>query len=118
MADYGLFIGYGTAMGGRERQALRVYSELIGHLNGLAAMGELESVEMVQLQPHGGDLGGFVLVRGGAEQIGKLQGSEEFQRIVNRALIVVQNLGIVNASLGAGVQAIFADYESHLADLT
>ncbi len=118
MADAGLFIGYGTALAGRERQALKVYGELMQYLSGLQERGEIEGFDAVQLQPHGGDLGGFVLVRGTAEQMGRIQASQEFQRNTNRALIVVGSLGIVPASINAGVQRIFADFESHLDELT
>jgi hypothetical protein len=118
MADAGVFIGYGTAQAGRERQALKVYGELIQYLGGLRQRGQIEAFDAVQLQPHGGDLGGFVLVRGAAEQMGQMQASPEFQTLVNRALIVVGSLGIVNASINEGVQRIFADFESHLNELT
>jgi hypothetical protein len=118
MADAGLFIGYGIAHAGRERQALKVYGELMQYLGGLQGRGQIEGFDAVQLQPHGGDLGGFVLVRGAAEQIGQIQASQEFQSIVNRALIVVGSLGVVNAAINEGVQRIFADFESHLDELT
>jgi hypothetical protein len=83
----------------------------------LQQRGQIEGFDAVQLQPHGGDLGGFVLIRGAAEQVAQFQASPEFRSIVNRALIVVSSLGIVNATLNEGVQRIFADFASHLDEL-
>ena len=118
MADAGLFIGYGTAYPGRERQALKVFGELIDYLGGLQGGGAIEGFDSVLLQPHGGDLGGFVLIKGNAQQMGQIQASEEFQRLTNRALLIVSSLGVVPTQINEGVQRVFADWSSHLDELT
>jgi hypothetical protein len=118
MADAGLFLGFGSPYPGRERQALKVFAELLEYLGGLQGRGALESVEPVLLQAHGGDLGGFVLVRGSVEQMGQIQASQEFQTRINRGLLVVSALGVVPAFIGEGMQRAFADYSSHLDELT
>jgi hypothetical protein len=118
MADAGVFIGYGTAYPGRERQALKVFGELIGYLGELQGRGAIEGFDSVLLQPHGGDLGGFVLVKGSAEQMVQMQASQEFQSRVNRGLLVVSALGVVPAQINEGVQRVFADWSSHLDELT
>ena len=49
--------------------------------------------EVVRLYPHGGDLYGFILVRGSQEQLNGLQADEEFMRFNARlpiALAVTQ----------------------------
>jgi hypothetical protein len=117
MTDAGLFIGYGVVYPGRERQALSVYGELIQYLTGLQQRGAIEGFDAVQLQPHGGDLGGFLLAKGTAEQVAQIQASEEFQRLTNRALLVVGSLGIVNAAINEGVQRNFADWNAQLDEL-
>ena len=62
MADFGVFIGFGFPVLGREQGAITVFQELLGFLGKNAGEGNLESFEPTFLQPHGGDLGGFVLV--------------------------------------------------------
>jgi hypothetical protein len=64
MADWGLFVGFGTTVRGRERQAIKVFNEAIEYYTRLQQQGEIESFETVFLDPHGGDLIGFTLVRG------------------------------------------------------
>jgi hypothetical protein len=50
------------------------------------------------LLPSGVDLGGFFLVRGDPERLGRLSMSPEFMRLMNRASTVVESLGVVAAS--------------------
>lgn len=118
MADAGLFIGFGSPYPGRERQALKVFGELTDYLGGLQGRGAIEGFEPVLLQAHGGDLGGFILVKGSADQMGQVQASPEFQSRINRGLLVVSALGVVPAFINEGMQRVFADYSSHLDELT
>ncbi len=118
MAESGIFIGWGTPLAGRERQALAVFNEVLQYYGGLQQRGEIESFEPVNLQPHGGDLGGFLLIRGSHEQINRLWTDAEFQRLNNRGLLVVSSFGVVGAFLGEGMQQNFASYQAQLDDLT
>ena len=45
--------------------------------------------EVVLLYPHGGDLYGFILVRGSQEQLNGLQADEEFMRFNTRLSIAL-----------------------------
>ena len=54
MADYGLFIGWGAAKNGRERVALEVFNEAVQYYGGLQQQGQIESMQVVLLEPHGG----------------------------------------------------------------
>jgi hypothetical protein len=55
--------------------------------------GRIESFEMCLLEPHGGELGGFVLLRGTEEQIEAVHRAEYFERITNKGSLVVDELG-------------------------
>ena len=69
------------------------------------------------LYPHGGDLGGFILVRGSETQIGALRAEDEFERVVTRASLVVKNVGVVDAALGDGMQDAISVYQAAVTDL-
>ena len=56
MADFGLFIGFGAPVRGRERQAIQGFSEVFEYNSRLQQEGEIESFETVLLEPHGGNL--------------------------------------------------------------
>ena len=62
MADFGLFVGWGEVIAGREQQATQVFGETMEYFGRLQQAGEIAGVEPFFLEPHGGDLGGFFLV--------------------------------------------------------
>jgi hypothetical protein len=117
MAEAGLFIGWGQVVRGREERALQVFNESIEYWGGLQGDGKIESFEVVLLEPHGGDLAGFALLRGSAEQVSGLRGDDEFQRRTTRADLVVESLGTVGALLGEGLQRGIELYQGEVDDL-
>ena len=62
MAMGALFIGWGQAVHGREQKALEVFQEALRYSGRLQQDGEIQSFEPVALEPHGGDLAGFLLI--------------------------------------------------------
>ena len=103
MADAGLFIGWGQVVRGREDRALDVFNETIELYGQMQSDGRIESFEVCLLQPHGGELGGFELIRGSEEQIDALRRSEDFERINTKASLIVDDLGIVDMLIGEGL---------------
>lgn len=104
MADYGLFIGFGAPVRGREQKSSAVFSEAVELWTRLQESGEVESWDAVFLEPHGGDLGGFFLVWGEQEAIAGIRASDEFTRLNTRAGLIVENFGVVGAQRGAQIQ--------------
>lgn len=98
--DAALFIGWGATHGGRERKAVEMFVEGFRYLTGLVQQGRIASVEPFFLEPHGGDLEGFFLVRGTLEALNALRIDDEFQRLAVRAQVLVQNFGVVGAITG------------------
>jgi hypothetical protein len=118
MATSALMIGWGPAVRGREHKALQVFNEAIQYYTRLQQQGTIESFEPVALEPHGGDLLGFLLVRGDREKLNALRSSEEFLRLNNRATLVVNNLGVVTAFIGEELQRLFADFQTQASELS
>ena len=117
MADTALFVGYGPTIPGREQRALGLFNEVLAYYTRLQARGEIESFEAVLLEPHGGELGGFLLLRGEADKLDRVRRSEEFLGYNARAGLVVTNFGVVGAYIGAGLERQFAVFGKLLADL-
>jgi hypothetical protein len=117
MADAGLFIGWGQVVRGREKRALEVFNESVEYWGGLQGDGKIESFEVVLLAPHGGDLGGFALLRGSVEQMNALRADEEFERRVTRADLIVESQGVVDAVLGEGLGRSLGIYENEVGEL-
>jgi hypothetical protein len=104
MADAGLFIGWGEVVRGRETEALELFNEALGYYGRLQEEGTIESFEPVFLEPHGGDLSGFILIRGDAEKLASLRVSEEFTRLSLRVGLIVDRFGVVGADLAERLQ--------------
>jgi hypothetical protein len=116
MAGYGLFVGFGYPVRGREQKAGAVFNEAVELWTRYQQEGKLESWEAVLLEPHGGDLGGFFLLR--SDTLAEIYGDEGFQRLITRAQLIVENFGVVGAQMGERIQAqmqLFLDSASELA---
>ena len=117
MAEFGLFIGWGSSRAGKEAAAGKVFEEAVAYWNALQAAGEIESVEQVLLTPHGGDLGGFALLRGDPEKLGHLSMAPEFQRLTMRAGVCLDGVGVVSALVDDGVTRSMGAWKEAIADL-
>jgi len=104
MADAGLFIGWGEVVRGRESEAAELFKETLGWYASLQDQGVIESFEPVFLEPHGGDLFGFILIRGDADKLAALRVSEEFSQLSTRVGLIVDKLGVVGAEMGERLQ--------------
>jgi hypothetical protein len=118
MANAVLFIGWGTPVPGRERQALRVFNDSLQYYSRLQQEGQIESFEPVLLEQHGNELGSFILLRGDQEQLSRLRADTEFQHNTTRAGLVVENLGVVSGFLGDNLNRIMGDYQTQIDELT
>jgi len=118
MADAGLFIGWGAPVRGREAKGLEVFSEALGYYGRLQQEGVIEGFETALLEPHGGDMQGFVLLRGSQERLAQLRVDDEFVRLSTRASLVVEGVGVVGAALGDGLEQTIGTYREAISDLT
>jgi hypothetical protein len=115
MADAGLFIGWGQVVRGREERALEVFNETIEFYGQLAGDGRIESFEVCLLNPHGGDLAGFALLRGSEEQIDAVRHDDDFTRVMQKADLIVDGLGMIDALLGDGLARGITIYQEEIA---
>lgn len=117
MADAALFVGWGNAVRGRERQALKVFGEAAEYYTRLQAAGEIESFEPIFLEPHGGDLAGFFLVRGDQEKLARLRTSTDFARLNARAGLIVEGFGVVGAAVASGIDEQMGYFQAAIEEL-
>ena len=117
MADSALFIGWHQAVRGRESKSIGVFGEALAYYNGLAEKGEIESVDAVFLEPHGGDLGGFILLKGDAAKLAAVRTSDAFTQLNLRAGLVVDGFGVVGGFTGDGIAAQMAVYQGAVGEL-
>ncbi|HEV3093853.1 MAG TPA: hypothetical protein VGY30_04990 [Solirubrobacteraceae bacterium] len=100
MAGDALFLGWGPVVRGRELRALEVFQETLAYYGTLQQDGRIDSFEPVLLAPHGGELAGFILLRGARAALDEIRSSNEFRRLVARAGAVVDDIGVIDAYTG------------------
>ena len=117
MAEAALFVGWGQVVRGREQRAIEVFNESVAYWGRLQQEGKIERFDMAFLYPHGGDLAGFGLIRGTAEQIDELRRSDEFAKNATAADQIVENYGVVDAAVDEGIAQQMELYNAEIANL-
>jgi hypothetical protein len=117
MADDALFLGWGEVVRGRERKAVELFNESVQYYGRLQGDGKIESFEPWFLMPHGGDLTGFILLRGERAQLDELTRDPEFESLQARVGMIVDRLGVVQASTGESLGRLMGQFEEAAADL-
>ena len=112
MAEAGLFIGWSAPVRGRETVGLGVFQESIQYWGSQQEAGGIESFEVVILEPHGGDLAGFFLIRGSQDQLDALRRNDEYRTLITRATMIVEGVGAVGAFLGDGLGPAIERYQA------
>jgi hypothetical protein len=117
MADAAIFIGWGNPVRGREQASLEVFTESMTYWGKLQQDGAIEDVQTYLLEPHGGDLAGFAVLRGDPAKLVEVRASDDFQRLVARAGLIVENLGIVQATTGDALTGMMGVFQAQVAEL-
>ncbi len=118
MTNGAVVLVWGQAVRGREQHALVVFNEVLGYFGRLQRAGEIDSFEPVALEPSGGTLAGFLLARGDPVQLQRIRLSDEFLRLSNRSLHVVDHFGVHGAHLGDDLQRLYANWGAQAQALT
>ena len=113
-----LFIGWGPVISGREKVSFEVFAEAIQYFAGLQQQGEIENFEPIVLEWHGGELAGFLVIRGDGTKLQEMRYTDEFTRLITRGATVVQNFGVVSAWTGEAVQHLLDAVQRDTQDLT
>lgn len=104
MSNRVLFVGWNRPIPGRETMAYELFSTFLNVLETARKNGQIDSYEPVILDPHGGELNGFVLIRGERQGIEKLESSQEFIDTQLRARIYLDGNGTVRGVTGTELQ--------------
>jgi len=113
MTDSALFIGWNRSITGREQQAMDLFMKVMEYYGQLQNDGKIESFEPVVLANHGGDLNGFVLIRGDATKLDEVRREETFTNFTIEANFCLQNFGVVNGYIGDGITEVFSQWSKH-----
>jgi len=102
---------------GREKLALEVYNEVLQYWGRLQKEGQIERFDVAVLGPTGGDLGGFILVRGTAQQIDSVRRSEEYWELAQRTQVIADRFRIADAFVDEGLAQRLGQFQKVVAEL-
>jgi hypothetical protein len=114
VADRMLFIGWGTAVRGREERGLEVFNESIGLYGRMQQEGRIEKFDVVLLDPNPG-LEGYVELHGSAEQLSAVRSSEDFRSLLADATLIVDDIRIIDGFVNDGVAREMEIYRDSVA---
>jgi len=103
MSSNVLFFAWNRSIPGRERLSAEHFQEYVRYLAGLQQKGSIQSFDTVFLDPHGGDLNGFFLIRGEPGKLDALVASPEWVTHVTRAMLHLEGAGAVRGVTGESI---------------
>jgi hypothetical protein len=107
MANRVFFIGWNRPVVGREQEAMQLWQKVMEYYSKLQADGRIESFEPVLLSAHGGDLNGFVILRGDAKKLFEIRQEDTFIDLTIEAEYCLEGFGIVVGYVGDGLTDLF-----------
>jgi hypothetical protein len=104
MSSNALFFGWNRPIPGREKMSAEHFGDFVQYLGGLQQKGTIKSFDAVLLDPHGGDLNGFFLIRGDSGLLDGVMSSPEWIAHMTRALIHLDGSGVIRGVTGDLIQ--------------
>ena len=95
-----VLFGWDRPIPGRETVSAAHFQEFVQYLGGLQQSGTIQSFEAVFLDPHGGDLNGFFLIRGESAKLDAVIASDAWQTHITRAGMHLEGVGVIRGATG------------------
>jgi|SRR3972149_5402156 len=108
MADRVILIGWDRPIVGREQRAMQLFRKSIEYYSTLQTGGRIESFEPVILSRHGGDLNGFILIKGDEKKLAAIREEDTFIELTLEATLCLDGFGIVPGYIGKGLTDILS----------
>ena len=90
-----MLFGWNRSIPGREKLSNEHFQDFVQYMDGLQKGGKIQAWDVVFLNPHGGDLNGFFLIRGEPKQLEAMVASKEWVAHMTRAGFHLQASGAV-----------------------
>lgn len=100
MSSNVLLFGWNRSIPGREKVSAQHFEEFVGYLGDLQQKGKIQSFDVVFLDPHGGDLNGFFLIKADPTSLDALVATAEWVAHMTRATLHLDGAGAVRGVTG------------------
>jgi hypothetical protein len=99
-----IFLGWKRVSPVHEQQGMELFQEMTHYLDTLQRDKTIQSYDVVFLDPNGGSLTGFFLLRGDSAKLDTLQASEEWQINIGRAMLYLEDPTEIRGATGEEIQ--------------
>lgn len=110
MADSAFFIGWNEAKAGRETHVMELFQTTMTYFTRQMEAGTIESFEPVLLERHGGDMNGFILVRGDHNKLDEMRQTDEFMNMTLMGGHILDDFGVIGCYIGDRLMDIMAKW--------
>ena len=100
MSSNVILVGWNRSIPGREGTSAAHFQEFAQFIGGLQQTGAVQSFEAVLLDPHGGDLNGFFLIRGEPAKLAAVIASDAWSTHITRAALHMDGVGVIPGATG------------------
>jgi len=100
-----ILFGWNRPIPGREKLSLQHFDEFVAYLTAQQKAGAIDGFDIVFLDPHGGDLNGFFVIKADSKKLATLTTSDEWTKHMTRATLHLQAPGAITGATGAGIAA-------------
>ena len=100
MSSNVVLFGWDRPIPGRETVSAAHFQEFVQYLGGLQQSDTIQSFEAVFLDPHGGDLNGFFLIRGEPAKLDAVIASDAWSTHITRAALHMDGVGVIRGATG------------------
>jgi hypothetical protein len=109
-----MLFGWNRSIPGREKVSGQHFEEFVKYLGGLRQNGAIQTFDVVFLDPHGGDLNGFFLIKGDSGKLDALVSTTEWVTHITRAALHLDHSGVIRGVTGDAVMERMALWTSVL----
>jgi len=107
-----ILFGWNRSMPGREKISAQHFDEYVKYLTGLQQKGTIQSFDVVFLDPHGGDLNGFFLIKGEPAKLDGLLATSDWVGHIMRAFLHLDGGGVIRGVTGTEIPSRMALWTS------
>ena len=109
-----IVFGWNRSIPGREKVSAAHFDEFMKYLAGLQQKGTIQAFDVIFLDAHGGDLNGFVLIRGEGAKLDTLLSTTEWITHVTRGTLHLEGAGAIRGVTGDEIMKRMAIWTSNI----
>ena len=95
-----ILFGWNRSIPGREKVSAGHFDEFVKYLGGLTQKGTIHAFDIVFLDAHGGDLNGFLLIKGESAKLDTLRSTTDWITHITRASLHLEGVGVIHGVTG------------------